>query len=288
MVSAGSSLILLARIPSTSLASPWTPFFMLFIALAGLYGAWMWLRAPDELTGRPFWMIGMGSLALAAALRANPAGAASWSLALILSGGALFLTSAQTRWLERSLFVGLWALSALPLSLTAAGWMGNGSSFWYAMPILLATQAMLMAGLYRHILRSSTRAVFNIQPFWARNVYPIGILILLMTILGLTFFGWDGALQFGAWYLGLIASLLTLGLLWLTPRLRILNPVRAHWVRPANPSWLDRFYQSVWDGYHQLSRLSRAFSDLLEGESGLMWTLLFLVLFISFFTQRGP
>ena len=107
-------------------------------------------------------------------------------------------------------------------------------------------------------------------------------------MLGLTFLGWDATLQFGNWLMGLIASLLALGLLWLTPRLRILNPVRAHWVRPANPPWLDWVYQTVWNGYHQVSRLGNAFSAVLEGESGIMWTLLFLALFISFFTQRTP
>src|ERR1051325_4635508 len=97
MISAASSLILLTRIPSSSLTSPFMPYLMILNALAGLYGAWMWLRAPDELTGRPFLMIGMAALALATALRANPVGAAAWSLLLILAGGALFLTSAQTR-----------------------------------------------------------------------------------------------------------------------------------------------------------------------------------------------
>jgi len=288
MISAGTSLILLTRIPASSLASPFIPYLMLLIALAGVYGAWMWLRAPDELTGRPFWMIGMGSLAMAAALRANPVGAAAWSVALMLAGGALFLTSAQTRWLERALLVGVWAISSLPFSLTAAGWVGQGFNFWYAFPILLATHAMLIAGLVRHIQRSSTRIVFDTQTFWARNVYPIGVMILLLTMLGLSLFGWDGSLQIGNWILALIASLIAVGLLWLTPRLRILNPVRAHWVRPANPAWLDWAYQTIWNGYYQISRLGNTLSALLEGESGIMWTLLFLALFISFFSQRGP
>jgi hypothetical protein len=30
------------------------------------------------------------------------------------------------------------------------------------------------------------------------------------------------------------------------------------------------------------------FTGILEGESGIMWTLLFLALFISFFAQRVP
>jgi hypothetical protein len=288
MISAGSSLILLARIPSSSLASPFTPYLILLVSFAALYGAWMWLRAPDELAARPFWMIGMGSLALAAALFGNPIGATAWSCALILVGGALFLTSVQNKWLERTLFLGVLAISSLPFSLTATGWVSMGSRFWYALPFLLAAHAMLIAGLVRHIQRSSTRATFDTQPPWARNVYPIGILILLLTIIGLSSFGWAGTLKIGSWYLGLIASLLAAGLFWLTPRLRILNPVRAHWVRPTNPSWIDWGYQTLWNGYQQLSRLSNSFSNLLEGESGVMWTLLLLALFISFFTQRTP
>ncbi len=288
MISAGSSLILLARIPSSSLTSPLTPYLIVLVAFAATYGAWMWLRAPDELTGRPFWLIGMGSLALASALRGSPIGATAWSCALILAGSALFLTSVQNKWLERTLFICVWAISALPFSLTATGWISEGSRFWYVVPFLLASHAMLIAGFVRHIQRSSMRAIFDTQPLWARNVYPIGVGILLITTIGLSFFGWSGTLQIGSWLWGLSASLLTGGLLWLTPRLRILNPVRAHWVRPANPTWLDWGYQAIWNGYQQLSKLSNTFSNLLEGESGIMWTLLFLALFISFFTQRSP
>jgi hypothetical protein len=288
MISAGSSLILLTRIPASSLASPFAPYLILLVAFAALYGAWMWLRAPDELTGRPFWIIGMGALALAAALRGNPIGATAWSCALILVGGALFLTSMQNKWLERTLFLGVLAVSALPLSLTATGWVTADLRFWYAVPFLLVSHAMLIAGLVRHILRSSTRITFDNQPPWARNVYPIGIMILLITIIGLSSFGWNGTLQIGNWLLGLIASLLAAGLIWLTPRVRILNPVRAHWVRPTNPTWLDWAYQSLWNGYQLFSRLSNSFSNILEGEGGIMWTLLFLALFISFFTRRTP
>jgi hypothetical protein len=40
--------------------------------------------------------------------------------------------------------------------------------------------------------------------------------------------------------------------------------------------------------YRQLRRVSEGISNVLEGESGIMWTLLFLALFISFFTRRNP
>jgi hypothetical protein len=291
MISIASSLILLARIPLSSLTSPLTAYLLILTALAAAYGGWMWLRAPDELTGRPFWLIGMSSLAVAAALRANPIGAAAWGCAIVLAGGALFLSSEQNRWLTRALLIGAWGISSLPFSLTATGW--NSGTIgpllgWLAWPFLISAHAMLIAGFIRHSQRTTTRIRNEDQPIWAKNVYPIGISLLLVTTIVLGLFGWSGALQFGNWFVGALVSLLTFGLLWLTPRLRILNPVRAHWVQPTNASWLDQIYQVLWNLYHQLGRVSNVISNMLEGESGIMWTLLFLALFISFFTQRNP
>ena len=291
LISAASSLILLARIPLSSLASPLTPYLLILTSLAAIYGGWMWLRAPDELNGRVYWMIGMSSLAMAAALRANPIGAAAWGCAIVLTGGALFLSSEPNKWLLRALFIGAWGISSLPFSLTATGWnsgVPNSLLTWLAWPFLVAAHAMLIAGFIRHSQRTITRVSNEDQPIWAKNVYPIGISLLLGTTILLGLFGWSGTLQLGNLFVGLPVSLLALGLLSLTPRLRVLNPVRAHWVRPANPSWLDWTYQALWNLYRQLRRVSDGISNVLEGESGIMWTLLFLALFISFFTQRNP
>ena len=290
MISVASSVILLARIPSSSLTSGLTPYLLLLTSLAAVYGGWMWLRAPDELDGRAFWIIGMGSLAAAAALRANPVGAAAWGCAIVLCGGALFLSSEQNRWLTRAL-LGAWGISALPFSLTATGW-NSGRIMpllgWLAWPFLIAAHAMLIAGFVRHSQRTVTRVSNQDQPIWAKNVYPIGIALLLLMTLLLGVFGWNGVLQLGNWFAAALVALLAFGLLWLTPRLRILNPMRAHWVQPASSSWLDWFYQALWNLYRQLGRVSTGISNVLEGESGIMWTLVFLALFISFFTQRNP
>ncbi len=284
LIAAVSSLILLARIPVESVQSSLTPLLLILTALAGLYSGWTWLRAPDELSGRPFWLIGMAALAVAAALRGDPAGAVAWSCALALAGGALFLASAQQIWLSRALLVGAWGLSALPFSLTAAGWLINPSGFWLMWPFLLVTQALLTAGYIRHALRPGTRENFESQPVGSRNIYPAGIVTVLLTILLLGFFGWDGALTIGLWPLGLAASLLTVGLVWTIPRFRLLNPIRAHWLRPSR-SWLDNIYRGLWSLYQQLARLGRLISATLEGDGGIMWTLLFLALFISLMTQ---
>ena len=67
MVSAASSLILLARVPPTSLVSPVAAYLAILVRWLRFTEAGSGYGAPDELTGRPFWLIGMGSLAVAAA-----------------------------------------------------------------------------------------------------------------------------------------------------------------------------------------------------------------------------
>jgi len=279
LIGAVSSLSILARIAITP--STLTPYLMILTTVAALYGSWMWLRAPDELNARPYWMIGIASLAILSALSGNPIGAAAWGCTLLLTGGALFLYSVKTLRLNRALLVGVWSLSALPFSLTGSAWMG---SFNFATPFALAAQALMMAGMVRHVLRSITTETLDDQPGWAKFVYPAGIILLLAMQILLGLIGWEGALQSGSWIQALIASLLTLGLVWGFRRFRIFNPVRAHWVTTAGVG-VNSVYQWLWSLYRGLARLSRTITEALEGEGGIMWTLLFLILFISIIIQ---
>jgi hypothetical protein len=288
LISAASSLILLARIPPDSVISPLTPILFILTAFAAIYTGWTWLRAPDDLSGRPFWVIGLAALAVASALRGNPAGATAWGCALILAGGALFMVSVQHIWLNRGLLLAVFGLSSLPFSLTASGWESGVAPFFPSWPFMLMAQALLIAGFVRHAMRPGLRENLEMQPRWSRNVYPAGIAILIITMILLGFLGWDGAQQIGEWIPAIISAVLTSALIWATPRLRALNPIRAHWVRPASYPWLSDLYRNLWNLYQSLGRLSNAIALTLESEGGIMWTLLFLALFISFMAQGSP
>ncbi|MFM8424530.1 MAG: hypothetical protein ACKOBL_05080 [Chloroflexota bacterium] len=279
LIGAASTLSVLGHVQITS--TLFTPVLMVLTSVAAIYGGWMWLRAPDELSGRPYWMIGIASLAVIAALSGNPTGATAWGCALVLVGGALFLSSVQDVRLNRVLLIGSWSLSALPLSLTASTWAGG---FTIASPFSLAAQVLIMAGYVRHALRASGTESLDGQPGWAKVVYPTGILLLLITQILLGFIGWDGALKFGNFFLALLASLLTLGLLEGTRRFRIFNPIRAQWITTAGAG-VNSLYQGLWTLYRGLARLAQSITDALEGDGGIMWTLLFLILFISMIVQ---
>lgn len=286
LVSAASSLVLLGHIPAQSLNGVLAFVLLLLTCIAAVYGGWMFLRAPDDLTGRPFWMIGLAALSVGAALGGNPVGAAAWGCTLILAGAALFLSSLTQIWLNRALLIGAWSLSALPFSLSAAGWglTGAGPGLWL-MPALIAGQALLIAGFIRQAFHSAQRGPFESLEVWAQKIYPLGLILVLAAQLLLGAWGWDGALQFGFLPASLSATVLGLILYWALPRFAILNPVRAHWLRPAPSAWLDNLYRGLWGVYGRLTSVSRAVSNILEGDGGIMWTLLFLVLFISLFSQ---
>lgn len=284
LISAASSMAVLAHIPAESLNSFVTPFLISLALFATLYSGWNWLRAPDELNGRPYWVISLVSLSVISALSGNPTGAIAWGCALILVGGALFLSSIQINWLNRAMLVGVWSLSSLPFSLTASAWLGRLGFF---LPFVITAQALTIAGFIRHALRPGERDSFESQPGWAHVVYPAGILLLIMAQFVLGLIGWNGALQVGAWLQALIASILTVGLVWAMPRFRILNPIRAHWVT-STTSRLNEVYQGFWSVYRFLAKISQSIIVTLEGEGGIMWTLLFLALFVSLLSQGSP
>jgi hypothetical protein len=286
LISAASSLVLLARMPASSVTSPFTPLLLVLSVLAALFGGWMWLRAPEELNGRPFWLIGMAALAVAASLTGNQAGSVAWGAALILAGGVLFLSSTQQVWVKRALLFSVFSLSALPFSLTASGWQSGNGMFVLFWPFFLVAHALLIAGFIRHALRPADTSFESLES-WTQVLYIFGIGALLLLQIVLGFWGWDGAFTIGSWWAGLIVILLTAGLVWLSQRIRLLNPIRAHWVRPGTTSWLDWVYRGLWGLYQTAGRLSNSIIGTLEGDGGVLWTLLFLAIFISLLSQGG-
>lgn len=285
LVSAAASLALLARIPAGALPSPLKPAFLVLAALTALYAGWMWLRASDEVLGRPFWVLGLASFSIAASLRADPVGSTGWGLALILSGGLLFLFSARQRSILWLVFLGLWGLSSLPYSPTAAAWQSGEQASWLLLLPFLPAQALFMAGFVRHALHPGETSLES-QEQWVKAIYPTGLLLLVGTSILLGWWGWDGAQLTGQWGLAIIVAALAAGAFVLARRTLVRDEPgggSAQWVRLLRLEWLYRFLTAV---YRALRRIADLVTAALEGEGGLLWSFLLLVLIVSVISTR--
>ncbi len=286
LVSAAASLSLLARIPASALKSSLPPFLLILAAIAALYAGWMWLRASDEILGRPFWVLGMASLSVAASLRGNPTGSIGWGVMLILGGGLLFLFSARQRSILWLPLLGLWGLSALPFSPTASAWQtGNQNSWLFVIPFLPA-QALLTAGYIRHALHPGETS-FESQERWTKVLYPTGLFLLAAISILFGLWGWEGARSLGLWWAAIIANLLGAGItaLVLTVLVRLLPAgISSQWTRIFR---LERLYKALTTVYEFLCRIADIITSSLEGEGGLLWSLLLLTLILSVLSTQG-
>jgi hypothetical protein len=289
LTSAATSLVLLARLPASAVDARYIPYLLGFVAVAALYAAWKWLSAQDGLNGRPYWIIGMSALSLAATLRGNSAGSAAWGAALVLFGGISFLYSARYVWFTRIL-AGLGVLLlTLPFTLTASGWLGGFPFpilFW---PLFIVAHIMLVAGYIRHLFHAGDIS-FTELPRWAQASYPIGLGMLVVTALVSGFWGWPGALQLGAWIIALILVILAGLAVYSIFRFRGFASPQTSSPAEYNPPRFaviqDAVVGVLWSIYRAIGRLFMYAANLLEGDGGLLWTLLLLILFVSLLRER--
>ncbi len=187
LVPAATSLMLLTRTATTGIPVNLVPFLLALAGLAALYAGISWLTAADELDGRPFWILGLASLALASAVRAQPAATLAWSLTTLFSGGLIFLISARHRLLSGIAglgFLGLLGLPYLP-SWQSIGLFSTPANPWLV--ILWMAQIMFAAGYLRHLSRPGDRLTGVERWVWV--IYPWGLTILPLTHVLITIWG---------------------------------------------------------------------------------------------------
>ncbi len=289
LVSAAASLILLVRTAAVGVQGSPAGYLLALSCLAALYASISWLRSRDELDGRPFWLLGLGSLALAAAVQAQAQAALSWSLALLFSGSLLFLYSGRHASMRLLAGLGMLGFLGLPFTPNAIGMQLYTFPFGLVDFLLLIAHSLLLVGYLRHGMRLTP--VLGGVERWVWAIYPWGL-----TLLPLVHFGagwwllqsesfsagrlpWQGLASGGlaaVWILA--ARRLAVQPRWQTP-LEHLGSGLARWL---SMEWL---YRAVWQLYRPIRRLFDFLSSVIEGEGGVLWALLLLVLFMAILSQ---
>ena len=302
LVPAASSYILLVRVSNAGVSGNVTPYLLGLAILAGLYAAVNWLSAKDELSGRPYWLLGTASLAIAAAILNHPAACLAWSIASLLSGGLIFSMPLHHRNLIPLIALGLINLSALPFSPT---WQGtelyqyssyfpvNLTLFSLFSFFFLLIQSFLLAGFIRHVLRGIFPVVEGSPEHierWVWFLYPFGLIFIVLTHL---LIGWWlhpnlNKIPLSGWIMGPLALIIAGLILYIAMRYPRPFPLLSRstktnfWNNLLSLNWL---YRLLWKLFRTLSRLVAVISTILEGDGGILWALvLFALIFV--FLQR--
>lgn len=290
MVPVAASLVLLVRSAAAGVPAVLVPYLLFLTGLAALYGGLAWVSASDELDGRPFWILGLAALAVVSAVRAQPAASLAWGIALLLPGGLLFLISARHRYLLPLILSGLLGISVLPYTPAWQGVRLYTAPYSLLLVIFLLAQALLLAGYLRHALRPGPGMIGAER--WTLVIYPLGLALLPVAHFIIFWSSMqeptgnlDALPALSESWPGLVVFALA-GLLAARSRRSPLMPAAliASLRLFFSFGWL---YRLLWRAYHALGRLIGFFNLVLEGEGGILWTLLLLTLLLSLLVQRS-
>ena len=279
-VPVATSLTLIARTAEAGLPAHLQAIFLYFIIAAALLGGLAWALSDTKKVSPSMWIWGMGALSVAAALLGYPLASLVWGIAALLLGSWPFWISEWTRPLSVLGIVCFVGLTALPFTPTWPGAKMYTAGGWGA---LLGVAQGLLAGGYLKIVLDRHKTRVKLET-WEILPSVFGIAILPVTqVVAVAFLGglsWNLALGMEGWWWGLLALGVAAGVLaWnhlsvpvpesLTKGVSVLGRI---------PRLIRQALRILYDF---ISRLSNILTAVLEGEGGVMWTLLGILLVIT-------
>jgi hypothetical protein len=291
MISVSTSVILLLRIPIGILDDSLRNVLLTFTVIGIFFGSIMWYGVKSELEGRPYWIITMAGFAIYSALNLNQLALLEWTMALMLGGSVLFLYSTRGRRLTVIPLVAILGIVGLPFTPVAYGWQGViVSGGFFRNVLLIFSMCLVLLGYLSHATIQTT--LLSKKERWIWITYPMGLILLILTqwlVFLLSDLSWYSA---GVIYASLVAFLLPLIFFFLFQRyfsnseyqefLRgILRPVGKIFTEVLSLRWV---YRLLWTILGLIQKIVNAFTNLLEGQGGIIWVIVFLIMFITLIT----
>lgn len=285
LVSAISCIFLIGYLPITLLDPKLLIFLLILSSLTSAYLGIRWLVSSSEVAGHPYWISGIGFLVISSALNRNPTGSIGLGMALIIAGGMIFLYTARHRGLAWLPSLAVFILSALPMSITGSVWNSQLSNFVLYWLMNIPGIVLFVTGIIKHGLQPGDKA-FESIPSWGKLLYLSGMGLMCLVGITLGIWGWEGSFAYKTWWASL--PVIPLGCLIFFYFMRGGKgklPVRKFALnRIAQPAY---FSNLAWDTYRFVRKIIHAISSQLEGDSGILWSLVLLVLILSLLIRGG-
>ncbi len=299
MVPAASGLVVLSRIPSTAISTATATWIGVFAIIGFIYSSARWLFVKEDLASRPFWIISLASCGIISVLTRQPEAAIAWGVGMIFIGTSIFLMEYANRFMRFLLGIGFISLIGLPLTANAAGISGilNRTNWFVGLPIVFGF-ILLMLGVAEKILEKPEIPQKMEQIIYL--TFPLSILILTLSYIFVGLFGWHGSRVIGNWPVSTLIFIILLAYLVCDKRTGV--PKRwLEWLREKSmtqiPQPLAQQIRKVVDFqwilvvarylYIGLGWIVRQLTFLLEGNAGIFWAVLLMVLFFALLNIGG-
>ena len=286
----------------TTLSGPVLPIktintLMVIFSIAILYGSISWFFSREELTGRPYWILTVGCLGVVSYLIGKVDALTGLAVVAVVVGSGLFLYTPRFRKVYPYiplLLVGMLTFPFTPTVTLTRLFAIDRISIHQVLWIL--SYAILLAGVIKHALAKDQNPDLG-EP-WIRLFHSITLYFIAMSPWVILSVSYPGLNSPATWWvtlsiLGVSTMMVTLHLLISK---KIWNPLN-RFSRFANIgnttlhildelfkfTWLSRLIASL--GYI-FEKLAYLLIRVQEGDGGILWSFLFLVLLFSLLLTR--
>ncbi len=287
-----SGLALLVKLPAGLSTTASNPLMVGAILLLTVYAVVMWLLAENEIAGRPFFGLFFSGLAVLSVLQGNAPLSVVWGVALICWGGMIFLYTVRSKRLNTLMAAAVVSFSGLPFTVLSAGWQAVAVNAGWVI-LLAGMWIVITAAFVRHALQTRESSAYY-EPYVV-TTYTLGLVVLLLSAWLSVLFGISQGLRLGTWWGGIIVFVLSVLIVQ-----RALRHTPDQDFSSPQSVWLKDIIQKVIDSvsaflrlnwlyaimrfvFHTVQGITRLLTILFEGEGGVLWSLLLLVLMISIF-----
>lgn len=272
-------------------------FWLVIVTVAVLWGGLSWFSAVDELHGRPYFLFTLSSLGVMVLMTGQIDALPGLAVMLVIGGAGLFLYSPRLKKLNPFILILVAGILSFPFTPSAPiVHLFDGQESLVIKGFWTLGLALIVAGMIKHSLTrvkhtgpvESWMLLFHTAALYFISISPWVMVALL----------WDRQTQNLNWWPGIsvavFCGLILAVFLMLRSRTRF---IRIHHKGIGSSlemlttalgnlfkfNWLSRIFSSI--GF-VISKIVNLLARVMEGDGGILWSFLFIVLLLSLLLLR--
>ncbi|MHC1739994.1 MAG: hypothetical protein AB9897_02665 [Anaerolineaceae bacterium] len=293
-----SAFAFLSKLAVPQFISGFNLIILILGVLSSLFGAINWFVSKDELAGRPYWLLAFSGLAICSYFHGQPGSVIVWGVLLATIGGWIFLSELRLKKIGFTLPIALVGIVGFPFTPAAAGFVGIIGGPLQILNIFFWISLVFLIGGLIKFLTKQTELLIPTEN-WMKLFYTLGLSLVVLSPWVILLFKADGWNETRTWWVSAIilfpiAAVMIFKLIRqknyenlktkILEFLVLFSPISQMINRFFHFDWLYKFLGYLFN----LARRGLEWINLiLEGESGILWALVFLALLVSLLVNNG-